>query len=708
MASQVAFRKSLLGRSILFGMLPASIVVAAVVALNGLRAWNGFTTTLEQDLRGATEAAASMINAENERALRQTEVMAIAQEAGLFGKRAESLRLIRQVLEANPSHQAVSIAYEPNGDGGDARGAYEGVPAEALGEGGRFFAYYKRDPKSASGYTFEPLQETEDDDGWWYAWPKARFERSGVKTPLLTKPYDYLGTDIIETIAPFSIDGRFAGIVGIDRSLASIQARLATLAKELDADIFLEARGDFVAATTDSDHSVQLRKTAVAQSDLAEVFAAVPAKGLSLETRLDPQTKTQCYFVSTTIPAGEWRLVVRKPTSAVLAALLNLLVLNGATAAGGIAVIVTLLAFGAVATSRRVRAAQGAAERISSGDLSRRVSVMSGSDESTELVRSMARMNDELAAIVGSVRAAAQRLASTSVELAATSRQQGATAAGFGSSTMQIAAAIREISSTGAEILRTVQSVDAGARRTSESASAGRSSLEQLAQSISRLDGATDEINDRLQVISEKAEAINSVVVTITKVADQTNLLSVNAAIEAEKAGDAGLGFLVVAREIRRLADQTASATLDIERIVRHMQDAVSSGVQEMARFTGEMRGSTVGVQRLTGSLGVIIEEMHAAASGFSQVQQGMANQSAGVTQIDQAVRQVAEGAQQTVASVSEFGRVAEELAHAVAVLQDAVGRFNLEASANDAAELPSTPATNAARAMDPARGGAH
>ena len=247
-----------------------------------------------------------------------------------------------------------------------------------------------------------------------------------------------------------------------------------------------------------------------------------------------------------------------------------------------------------------------------------------------------------------------------------------------------MAAAIRQISATGAELLRTVETVDAGARRSAESATVGRANLDRMAQSMARLERGSDEVSDRLQVISEKAELITSVVVTITKVAEQTNLLSVNAAIEAEKAGDAGLGFLVVAREIRRLADQTAAATLDIERIVRHMQEAVSSGVGDMARFTGEMRGSTVGVQRLTTSLGNIIDEMNSAARGFSDVQTGMANQSAGVTQIELAVRQVAEGAQQTSQSASEFSHVAEDLAHSVAVLQDAVGRFTVAPTASE------------------------
>ena len=83
--------------------------------------------------------------------------------------------------------------------------------------------------------------------------------------------------------------------------------------------------------------------------------------------------------------------------------------------------------------------------------------------------------------------------------------------------------------------------------------------------------------------------------------ADQTNLLSINAAIEAEKAGEYGLGFLVVAREIRRLADQTAVATLDIERMVKEMQSSVAAGVMEMDKFSDQVRHGVQEVGNING-----------------------------------------------------------------------------------------------------------
>ncbi len=116
------------------------------------------------------------------------------------------------------------------------------------------------------------------------------------------------------------------------------------------------------------------------------------------------------------------------------------------------------------------------------------------------------------------------------------------------------------------------------ALETSTLAQEGRGGLAGMESTMRHLMDATGSIASRLEVINEKTNNIGTIVSTITRVADQTNLLSLNASIEAEKAGEYGLGFAVVAREIRRLADQSAVATLDIEQMVKEMQSAVSSG----------------------------------------------------------------------------------------------------------------------------------
>src|SRR6201747_2968174 len=118
-----------------------------------------------------------------------------------------------------------------------------------------------------------------------------------------------------------------------------------------------------------------------------------------------------------------------------------------------------------------------------------------------------------------------------------------------------------------------------------------------------RVSEAAGSVSAKLAVLSEKAGNISLVVTTITKVADQTNLLSLNAAIEAEKAGEYGRGFAVVATEIRRLADQTAVATLDIEQMVKEMQSAVAAGVMGMDKFGEQVRRGIGDVHQVGGHL---------------------------------------------------------------------------------------------------------
>ncbi|MES1212946.1 MAG: methyl-accepting chemotaxis protein, partial [Singulisphaera sp.] len=242
-------------------------------------------------------------------------------------------------------------------------------------------------------------------------------------------------------------------------------------------------------------------------------------------------------------------------------------------------------------------------------DLTARVPVESD-DELGQLATGINAMIAKIQSVVVKVRESSLHLLSTASEIAATAKQQEGTAQDLGSSTTEIAAAVREISATGKELAATMGEVSQRAHQAATLAGAGRSRLGDMESTMSQLVESTASISTKLALIREKADNINVVVTTITKVADQTNLLSINAAIEAEKAGEYGRGFLVVAREIRRLADQTAVATLDIENMVRHMHDAVSAGVMQMDKFSEEVRHGVDRVAEINNQIGQIIEEV--------------------------------------------------------------------------------------------------
>ncbi len=326
----------------------------------------------------------------------------------------------------------------------------------------------------------------------------------------------------------------------------------------------------------------------------------------------------------------------------------------------------------------RIALAASAAKQVASGDLTVRVDGSGGKDETAELLGAIGAMTLSLHSLVGRVKRSSIQLISTATELSAATNQQEATVNGFGASTNQIAAAVQEISATSQELLSTMEGVNTVAGQTASLAENGRAGLTGMDQTMRQLSKATSSISSKLAVIREKAADINVVVTTITKVADQTNLLSVNAAIEAEKAGEYGLGFLVLAREIRRLADQTAVATLDIEQMVRQMQGAVSAGVMEMDKFTEEVRQGVGSVGTIGQQLSQIIEQVQALSGRFDAVNEGMRNQSLGARQISEAMVQLTDGARLTIGSLTEFNSASSHLRDAVGELNEEIAQFKV------------------------------
>lgn len=335
------------------------------------------------------------------------------------------------------------------------------------------------------------------------------------------------------------------------------------------------------------------------------------------------------------------------------------------------------------ATARSViqpaRTLIGRVEEMASGasDLTARVQIDS-TDEIGLLARGINAVIAKIHVVVQRVREASVQQLSTATEIAATARQQEGTVQQLATSTTEIASAVREISATSHELARTVDEVNQGVNHAASMAAAGREGLNRMEDTMRQLVESTASVSSKLGIIREKSESINAVVTTITKVADQTNLLSINAAIEAEKAGEYGRGFLVVAREIRRLADQTAVATLDIESMVRLMQEAVSAGVMQMDKFNGEVRAGMDRVASINIQMGQIIEEVEGIFRRFRTVNEGMQSQSIAARQINDAMVPVAAGAKETHNSLEEFIRATGLLREAVQILNQEIAQFKV------------------------------
>ncbi|HEY9199721.1 MAG TPA: methyl-accepting chemotaxis protein [Gammaproteobacteria bacterium] len=326
----------------------------------------------------------------------------------------------------------------------------------------------------------------------------------------------------------------------------------------------------------------------------------------------------------------------------------------------------------------KVELIQEVVETAAHGDLTGQLMVYRDNDVISNLAAGIQGMLDSLNSLVARIQQSGIQVTSSATEIAATAKQQEATVSEQAATTNEIRATVTQISATSRELVNTMNEVTDVAFKTAESANQGRASLTRMEETMRNMMEATSAIGSKLAVLSEKAGNINTVVTTINKVSDQTNLLSLNAAIEAEKAGEYGVGFAVVATEIRRLADQTAVATWDIEQMVKEMQSAVSAGVMGMEKFSTEVRQGVDDVRRVGAQLAHIIEQVEHLIPRFEEVHEGMQSQSKGAVQISEAMIQLAESSQQTAESLRQSNGAIGQLNEAARRLQEGVSHFKV------------------------------
>lgn len=311
------------------------------------------------------------------------------------------------------------------------------------------------------------------------------------------------------------------------------------------------------------------------------------------------------------------------------------------------------------------------------GDVSPVKDVENG-EETMQLLSSAKTMTLNLYSLVSQVQRSGIQMTTSSTQIAASARQLESTVSEQAASSNEVVATSKEISATSQELVKTMDAVNEVALETASLADTGKQELTDMESTVCHLQDATGSISSKLSIIREKANNIDSVITTINKVADQTNLLSLNAAIEAEKAGEYGLGFSVVAMEIRRLADQTAVSTLDIEHMVKEMQSAVSTGVMEMDKFTEEVKHAVQNIAMISQQLEKIIEQVQTLSPRIEEVHEGMQSQSHGAQQISEAMVQLNEATQQTSDSLHDFNNATEQLNGAARGLQNEVSRFKV------------------------------
>lgn len=312
------------------------------------------------------------------------------------------------------------------------------------------------------------------------------------------------------------------------------------------------------------------------------------------------------------------------------------------------------------------------------GDLTKRVPVGKGSDEIVELSQDLNSFIEKMQAALSLVSHATNRLMASTVKLSTTVDGVVQAAAGQDARVIQSASAVEEMTRTAGEVARSSTEAARIAQETAQTARGGQNEMNQSVMGMQQVSHAVVQAANIITALGRSSDQIGEIVRVIEDIADQTNLLALNAAIEAARAGEQGRGFAVVADEVRKLAERTTKATKEIGDMIRQIQKDTRSAVSSMDQGTSQV-GQGVALANKTGeALANIHSMINATAGMIQQIANATEEQSTATRQIASDLESMTQTTRQTTSGVFQSAKACHELRLLAGDLQNLVGSIKV------------------------------
>jgi len=345
------------------------------------------------------------------------------------------------------------------------------------------------------------------------------------------------------------------------------------------------------------------------------------------------------------------------------------------------AIVVALGIFFSTFISRSVRKPvaelKGVLEKVAQGDLSVDIKVES-KDEIGMISQSLKDALSSIKSLIAKSKTISSSLASSSEQLSATTEEISRNLKSQTERASQIASAAEEMSQTVVDIAKNASNIAEVSVTTAGVAKEGKDMTIKTANEIKVIEGAISKLSEVINILGDRSRQIGEIVTVIKDIADQTNLLALNAAIEAARAGEQGRGFAVVADEVRKLAERTAKATDEIAEMIRGIQSEVDVAEGSMEDATKKVASGVELSQKAANILGQILGKAQELQSMIQQIASATEEMSSVTDHITQDIGSIAEGSKEISLAVDQSAQTASDIARLGGELNTAIGRFKV------------------------------
>lgn len=311
------------------------------------------------------------------------------------------------------------------------------------------------------------------------------------------------------------------------------------------------------------------------------------------------------------------------------------------------------------------------------GDLTRRITI-TGDDEFGHLSMLFNSFIDKLQEIISQVSNVTSRLAATSEELSAITIQSSESVLTQRHETDQVATALNQMTATATEVARNAAQTATAARESDEQVAKGKSQVESTTKSITQLANEVAIAADSIKELESQSLEIGQVIDVIQSIAEQTNLLALNAAIEAARAGEQGRGFAVVADEVRTLASRTQKSTLEIRDIIERVQAGATNAVHSVESGHEKAKMTVIAAEETSLTLEAIVKEVSLISENTTQIASAAEEQRTVTEEVSRSVANISDGATQSAEGAEQTAKASEELNQLAVQQKNLIARFTV------------------------------